>query len=380
MEKSQVQDEPQAYLRYLIDQYYCKLKTAIDSQTVIFKGLTPEVGFENIQAEQIKILNNISYESEVYEKLPIEILINYAEGKTAAAGHYSKLISEYAMTHNKIEMEPVGIEPAQLPKICDGKETLIISNPALSTLVLTSTDLLIEISRRLKRNLVLLIWPQPNPVQGIWEGFSALEKEEGKILFKWALGNYRYWNIRLFNTLQRPVEVELKWSAQSLSGAGKFIASCNGEVTNSELHGNINFYLKTILHPGVNNLEFNFTGQSIVPGNNDDRLLAFRIINFSCYIDNSMTDQLSLYNGSYFPPMLNDDFIRRQLHKNGFFDVNVKAYSNHGFSIINLPGSRYHHIISVGGTYKKNESNNEKIPEEAIIIYRACRLRRKDSL
>jgi hypothetical protein len=359
-----------------------ELKYSMDTQRVIAEGLTPANGLESIQAELIGLLTDRNFETESYNQLPIEILTGYAEGKTVAAAHYAHLISDYAMAHNMTVIEPVGIDPTRLPGVCQGKETLIVSNPALSALILISPALLTEISRRLSRNLVLSVWASPCPLQAVWEGFSIVEKEEGKGFFRWAEGGRGLWRIRLFNALLRPVEAELKWSSEAFCGNGELIVSCCGETKKHELNSKVNFSLKVILRPGANNLEFNFFGPAKSPENStDNRLLAFRVIDFSCYIDGVLTEQEPLYNGS--PQLLNDDFIRRQLHKSGFFDVKAKAFSNHGFNITKLPDSQYNFPICTlyeRGDYLIEKSETREFPKKAITLYSAYRLRRTECL
>ena len=359
-----------------------EIEYTMNVQKIINAGLPVSRGMENIQAEYINLLNDKNYETEAYDRLPIEILTNYAEGKTVAAAHYSKLISEYADANKKLEIETAGIEPSILPDVCKGKDTLIIANPALSALLLASPDFLMEISRTINRNLVLSVWTSIFPIHAIWDGFGFVEKEEGKGFFKWAEGRNGNWQIRIFNSLNNSVKTELTWSSESLLGTVELTASCCGKTVTAKLNGDIKFKLNVILRPGVNTLNFFLGGGAARPeGNAAYRWLAFRVIDFTCQAERQTINQELLYTNSR-QALLGDDYIRRQLHKNGFYDIQANAYSNHGFNIIKLPDSRYNYMLMAAehGNYSIDDSEQPEIPHGAITLYSAYRLRKTDSL
>jgi hypothetical protein len=354
------------------------LSYLMDVQRIINKGLTPTYGLESIQAELISLLNDKTDEFEAYNQLPIEHLVKYAEGKTIAAAYYSNLISDYTVDRKLNVIEAAGIEPALLPNICQGKDTLIIANPALSALVLTSPILLREIAQKLNRNLVLVVHAASYPISVIWGGFSFIENEEDNI-YKWAQGGLGNWRIRIYNNLSRPVEAKLKWVSDSLCDTGELTASCCGKTINVDLcnHEEVNFIV--ILQPGGNNLNFNFSGQAKLP-EQDKRILAFRIINFSCNIDDMNIDQDYLYNKNniqYNISFLSDDYIRQTLHQNGFYDVTSTAYANHGFSSREVEKTRYKYPFEY---LIVNRAERYSIAPNEIVCYNAYRLRRTDTL
>ena len=355
-----------------------EIETFMNVYQISNAGLSPANCLENIQVECLYLLNDKNYEIEAYNRLPIEILAGYAEGKTIAVAHYSKLISEYAATNNMLKIDAARIELSRLPDICQGKDTLIISNPALSALVVTNPNLIMEISRRLKRNLVLSVWSSTCPIHAIWEGFGGVEKEEGKGYFKWAEGRNCNWQIRLFSSLYNSVKAELGWSSESFLGMGELTASCCGKTIKAELNSNVKLKLNIILHPGVNILNFFWRGGVAWPeGTNAYRLLAFRVIDFTCQTEGVTINQELLYTNSRHE-LLGDNYIRRQLHKNGFYDIRAKAYSNHGFNEIMLPDSRFNYsMISESGEYFIKETESpEYRSHDVITLYSACRLRR----
>jgi hypothetical protein len=347
------------------------LSSLVDVQRIIGKDLSPSYGLESVQAELISILNDKTIEFESYNQIPIEHLVKYAEGKTVAAAYYSQLISNYASDMKLAEIEAAGIEPAQLPQICSGKDTLIIANPTLAALVLISPVLLREIAQKLNRNLVLVVHASSCPISIVWVGFSVIENEEGKGIFRWAQGGHGNWRIRIYNNLLRPVEAKFKWFSDSLCGIGELIASCQGKIVSVELTDYMEVNFNVILQPGGNNIDFVFTGPAKSPGQGK-RILAFRIINFSCNIDDMDIDQKYLYN-NFNISFLSDDYIRRALHQNGFYDVTSTAYANHGMSKRELQKTRYEYPFDyrvVGG------SEVYTIGPDEIVCYNAYRLRK----
>ena len=211
---------------------------------------------EKIRSKFVNSLNDKTDEFESYNKLPIETLSRFAAGKTVASGYYSKLISDYAAANNLPEIEAADIDFSRLPDVCHGKDTLIIANPALSALLITTPALLLETAQNLNRNLILVVWAyNRRKTTGIHQRSISLCKDH------------------------------------------------------------------------------------------------------------------KLY--------LNDNFIRRMLHQNGFYDVSSIAYANHGLSRREIAKTRYEypsafHIV---------DSADECIiyPDE-IMCYCAYRLRRTDSL
>jgi hypothetical protein len=353
------------------------MKRFLDIQRILNRSLPPASGLENIQAELISYLDDKNDEFYAYNKLPIEHIINYVDGNTVFATHYSWLISEYAEANNLTGIEAIGISPAQLPEICQGKDTLIITNPALAALILVSPNLLSEVAQKLKRNLVLAVRSAPRPVRILWEGFFDKEHEKDERLFRWAEGGKDNWRIYIFNLKTTPVIAELKWSAESLCGIGELTASCRNETISTELNSLVEFKLNVTLQPGNNELHFNFSGQSQSSNASDIRILAFRIINFSYRIDNMdiSTDEDFIHEDNKL--LLTDNFIRHTLHINGFYDVTATAYANHGISRRELEKTKYEYPFS----YRIVSSfENNAIERDDIVCYKAYRLSRTENI
>jgi hypothetical protein len=359
------------------------LKYVLDVQRVLDKNLFPAFGFERLKAELIQSLVQKSDEFAMYDKMPIEHISGYANGKTVAVAHYSWLISEYAITNNLTEIEAVGIEPARLTDVCREKDTLIISNPALSALILLNPDLLSEIAQKLRQNLTLIIRAAPNPVRVLWEGFYDTEREIDEKLFRWRWAEGNKDNcICLINLKTTQVTAELNWLAESLCGTGELAANCCGETVKAELNSCKDFKLSVTLNPGYNELTFSFSGPSKSPGTGDKRNLAFRIIDFSCRVDgiNVAADfihedkVLSVAAGSIHEDklLLADDFILRTLHNSGFYDVTSTAYANHGISKRGLKKTRYTYPYPYN--YRIVSSSEDTIERDDIVCYNACRL------
>ena len=343
-------------------------------QSIIDSGLYPTVGFERLHADLIQLLNDKTDEFEAYNQFTIEQIAGYAEGKTVVAAHYSKLISDYASKNDLLEIEAAGIEPVLLPDICKEKDTLIIANPALSALILTSPLLLAEITQKLSRNLVLLVRYVFYPVYVTWEGFSFVEKEERKGIFRWAEDKRNHWCIQFTNVLAKPIEVKLHWYSDSLRGKGKLTASCCGKTINAELNKYVELNMNVTLLPGANNLDFIFSEPAEEVSNLDKRILAFRVVNLSCNINKKNLDQDIIYNKN---DLSSDEYIRSTLHQNGFYDVISTAYTNHGISKRELVSTRYkypsdYRVISKAEKYA--------IEGDEIICYKACRLRQTDNI
>lgn len=352
------------------------LKYDLDVQCIIGKDMVPSPGFESVQAGLIERLPKKSDEFVAYNRLPIEHLIGYADGKTVIAAHYAGLFSEYASANEIPGIEPVGVEPAQLLEACLGKDTLIIANPTLSALVLTSPSLLRDLSKKLSRNLVLPVWVSPYPIYVNWEGFSIAEQEE-QGTFRWALGRHSAWNIHLLSGLSNPAHATLRWRSEALDNAGEFSASCCGETVQAELNRPTDFELNVLLQPGDNMLSLAFSGTSRAP-ENDRRTLAFRIVNFSCYIEGEDVLADFLYKGNEL--LLSDNYIRRALHQHGFYDVTSVASAHHGLSRRELTKSRYRYVA--GAIQTRIVSSCEVLaPSDAeIVCYHAYRLRRTEDL
>ena len=335
----------------------------------------PEKNIISIQAELLTFLSNKQNEFDIYNYLPIEELINYAEGKTIVAAHYSNIIINCALDKNISDIYPAGIEPALLPDICKDKDTLIIANPALSALVISSPLLLNEISNKINRNLVLVIRAIPNQIEVIWDDFFELEFENEKDEFRWANGKKNIWSIKILNACGKPIEVNLNWFSESISNDGELIANCNGIKIKLELKKSMFFSMNVKLETGINELLFEYFGIKKIPSINDNRILAFRIINFSCIYKG-----LNLYSNFEHQGeniIISDSFIRNKLHRNGFYDVESIAYANHGMSKRELVKTRYEYP----GNYSVAGSNKKDLIEfNEVVCYRACRLRKTDRL
>ena len=359
-----------------------------DVQRIINKGLFPACGMEGIQADLITFLNDKTDEFDAYNKIPIEEVIKYVDGKTVIASHYSQLISDYVKENQIIQVEAVDIEPVFLSDLCCDKDTLIITNPALSALILASPEMLSEISQRLNRNLVLVVRVSTYPISAIiWDGFSFYEEDNENRKFKWAQGGRGIWRIKLTNALARTIDVNFNWFSDSICNRGMLTAACNGKTISYELNGLIKFNLNVTLRPGVNNIDFLFYGPSIIP-ENDKRILAFRIIDFSCnfnilnndkkfinkiFDDNIEQECLKITNNNAFLP---DDYIRQILHQNGFYDVSSFAYANHGMSKREMAKTRYEFPLNYQII---NDTEKNYIEPDEIMCYIACRLRKNEN-
>jgi len=273
------------------------------------------------------------------------------------------------------EIEAVGIEPALLPDICQEKDTLIIANPALSALILTSPLLLMEIAQKLSRNLILLVRYVFYPVCVTWDGFS-----EGKGIFRWAQGNGSYWRIQILNTLANSIEAKLHWYSDSFCGKGKLTANCLGKTVSAELDNYVEFSMNVTLQPGSNNLDFIFSGPVEKASELDTRVLAFRIYNLSCNIEGRNIEQDIIYNKNNVLFSLPDEYIRWTLHHNGFYDVSATAFANHGLSRREFGKTRYEYPYEYPNEYRFIDNKESAIICDEIISYNACRFRRTDIL
>jgi len=361
-----------------INKIFDNLNHTNNIQRIIDKRILPVNNLEEIQAELITHLNDKDDEFDMYNKLPIENLVSYVEGRTITAAHYSQLFNKYVNKKEVSVVEAVGIEPSLLPDACYDKDTLIISNPTLAALVLVSHSLLNEISKNIKQKLILVLRPQSLPIQNIiWEGFSYEEFIDNKRSFRWAQENNGFWRIKLFNTLELPINVSLKWLSYSLCGTGQLEVFCCGEKVNAELDKYVEFRLDVILQPGNNYIDFNFSGSVKTPSDSDDRILAFAVVDFSCLYNNINMNSNIVFNDNNM--LLSDKYIRATLHKYGFYDINSTVYANHGMYKHELKKTRYQYISGTSIYRVINQDDKYVLKSDEIICYNACRFRCTDN-
>lgn len=127
-------------------------------------GLVPAKGMEAVQADCLVALPDRLDEFNAYEKLPVEKLVEFADGKTVIATHYPEVFKQTAENKGLFDIQAVGVSPTKLYDAVRGANTLIVANPALSALLVTTPTLLAEITRLLDRRLILAIHPNHDVV------------------------------------------------------------------------------------------------------------------------------------------------------------------------------------------------------------------------
>ncbi|MBO9608373.1 MAG: hypothetical protein J7639_20630, partial [Paenibacillaceae bacterium] len=173
------------------------------SKLIIAKEqILPEKGLENRQAHLIMRLSDKSNEFAAYNQLPIETLISYADGKTAVSCHYINVFNSFAK-ENGIEICDGGMIAAELPMRLAGTDTLIVSNPVMSALILSTPSLLAELARKLSKRLILAVRVSNEIISTTWDGFSEVEETER--IYRWAEGSSRTARIQLNNSTNEPV-------------------------------------------------------------------------------------------------------------------------------------------------------------------------------
>lgn len=131
-------------------------------------GLVPAKGMEAVQADCLVALPDRLDEFNAYEKLPVEKLVEFADGKTVIATHYPEVFKQTAENKGLSDIQAVGVSPTKLYDAVRGANTLIVANPALSALLVTTPTLLAEITRLLDRRLILAIHPNHDVVNDVF--------------------------------------------------------------------------------------------------------------------------------------------------------------------------------------------------------------------
>ncbi len=358
-----------------IDNSISHLKKSFlrDLETINIKqhNLKPILGSESTQSNLISSINNKDEEYDSYNILPIEALYALVEDKTAVIGHYSNIFNNYANINNLPEVKAVKPNITTLIEDVTGVDNIIISNINLSSLILLSQELLFEMGQKIKGNLYLPVRTSKDPICVVWEeGFSISEKHD-ETYFRWAEGDSKKALIKLYNTNLFSVEAEINFTSYALCGKGYLYIRGSFDQQCYDLSNPTNINIKFIVHPGENSIFFDFHGDIVIPGV-DKRKLSFNISNLNCRVQGNEISQTAL-NCTY-PVYLNDDYIRKTLHKSGFYEVSAKVYRNHGFFSKDLPISKY---LYPDGYQIQGQVSDYYESNDEITLYRAYRLENK---
>lgn len=348
------------------------LSFQLHEMIIIHTGLVPTIGLEALQAKLTMKLLDAKDEFIIYDQLPIEKIACYVQEKAMLVGYYAGILKDYLSNTSIVDIKTTDVYfPAKLPSLAKGMDTLIVLNPSLSVLLLSSPSLLLDTAHSIKKKLVLLVRTSPEVITAIWDGFSDVEESDWGI-YRWMEGYTKVATVKLYNTTGSIIETKISWDVISLCGYGRLDVSCGIDNLSTEISDDpIKMVLRSVLLPGENTLRFAYYGEARKPSG-DKRILSIAINNLRLEITGgNIVSPANLYYDEIPATWVDDRFVRAVLHQNGFFDVKARLYANHGFFEMERGTTRYN--------FENNycyisESNRPDFPLGAVTVYEAYRL------
>lgn len=379
------------YSKYMFN--YCNsMKESILSLGCSIQGLIAMPNYEEELLETILKMKSQSGELNLYDDISKCELLNYLDKKNnIVIGNTMPLI----INNNDIEKKiKKGINPIEMYSKLNNvynldvdlihNENILITNTHFANMLILSKGLLQNIATIVSNSIIMPFCIPTKPVTIVWmDGFGLWEKND-KFNFRWADSQSGIAILKIINSTEKNMDITFEWTSWILTDKkAKVMINATNFNEILDIHNNKKFSIKLIIPPGRSNIEFQFIGECIKPSG-DERYLNFSINDFTAI--NNENDTIINGDEAYYLDYSNskhidnfyvgDYFIRKQLHKNGFYEVYGTAYFNHGFFSMPLSVTRYLHRDSFY-VYKQNldvfsEAENKGI-DFITVIYVAKR-------
>lgn len=325
------------------------------------------------------------------EKLISEGVINSCN-TINILGHYSSAIGEELIGHQVYCYQPASIEriilsdgqsenlqliyPYDLKESMPKVDSIISLNTALSKIIIDNYEEN-PLTSRISDSLVMIVQNegQDQDIVVTWgNGFSALEKSEVGIYYRWYTGKDNNAKIYLDNKSNLKIKTVISFYLDTLDVKSIIEVRINNEekvLSMDSLSQKIS--IEVNLTPGINILKINYFGEYIQP-NMNARKLKFCISDLNIeYGDQTLLQGLYAHenllsnNNPYND--IGDEEIREVLHANGFFEIESYYYDEATEQIISIDKSRY---LEPSCSYYFVEKK-ENVPSKEPRIYIARR-------
>lgn len=314
------------------------------------------------------------YEYNILKKININIFLEklISEGVINSyntiniLGHYSSAIGEELIGHQVCCYQPASIEkvilsdrqcrnvqliyPYALKESMSKVDSIISLNVALSKIIIDNYEEN-PLTNRISDSLVMVVQnedqDQDQDIVVTWgKGFSALEKSEVGIYYRWYTGEDNTAEIYLDNKSNFKLKTVISFYLDTLDAKSTIEVVINNEekvISMDSLSQKI--FVEVSLIPGINILKINYFGRYIQP-NSNARKLKFCISDLNIknreqtlsqglYAHENLLSDKNPYND------ISDEKIREVLHANGFFEIENYYYDEVTEQIISIDKSRY---------------------------------------
>lgn len=340
------------------------------------------------------------YEYSTLKKININVLLEklISEGvinlynTISILGHYSSAIGEELIDHQVYCYQPVSIEkiilsdrqsknlqliyPYALKESMPKVDSIISLNTALSKIIIDNYEEN-PLTSKISDSLVMIVQneEQDQDMVVTWgNGFSALEKSEVGIYYRWYTGKDNNAKIYLDNKTNLKIRAVISFYLDVLDANSMIEIVINNQekmISMDSLSQKTS--VEVTLIPGINILKINYFGKYVQP-NINARKLKFCISDLNIkHKDQTLSQGLLahenlLSNRNPYNDM-DDEKIREILHANGFFEIENYYYDEATEQIISINKSRY---LEPSRSYYFTEKK-ESIPSREPKIYIARR-------
>ncbi|PNV62615.1 hypothetical protein C0033_08640 [Clostridium sp. chh4-2] len=170
---------------------------------------------------------------------------------------------------------------------------------------------------------------------------------------RWMKGNTSKAGIHIINHSESGKHVSITFTLSSLAIGSAVILGFSGQENTLVFKDTLcPVYMDLWLNPGYNEITFTYFGSKIVPPGDWSRAVEISVTDFqleehsdspAVYCKKSAYDLCEDELGSgYYPFLLTDPYIRSQLHKNGYFQVeSYRLFST--YAVQKCAVTRYYH-------------------------------------
>ncbi|MBS6642257.1 MAG: DUF4214 domain-containing protein [Clostridiaceae bacterium] len=236
------------------------------------------------------------------------------------------------------------------------KNNFFITSPGTIYQLLT-TNSLEKFARKTQDYFVFTMPVLPavyNSLSVVWDTqWDNYEVRASGSYERWMRGNTKKAGIHIINNSDNEKHVTIAFTLSSLDIGSSVILEYAGQKNVLVFHNtlcpvSINLWLNT----GNNDITFTYFGSKITPPGDWSRAVKFSVIDFNikelsassaAHCRKAAYDLCEAELGSgYYPFILTDPFIRSQLHRNGFFQIEAyRIFST--YAVQKCAVTRYYH-------------------------------------
>lgn len=307
------------------------------------------------------------------------------EGGCSSVGQFAEALAPSHCNMQNLEQ----FTPDSSCKTWPVSDSYFVTSPSIIYELLTGGRLL-EFARCVKDRFIFTMPSLPlaaKEITAIWgPQWSDIEVPLFGSCNRWFHGDESHGSLMVYNNSCSYRKIKVRCILLSLEENAEILFKTGTQYKRySFTFPEIPFEEELYLKPGYNEFPFIYIGHGVIPVSLRAQLLKFAVNRLSIedlqngciFTDENVYSITSPRHGfGYYPYLLSDTFVRSQLHKHGFFQVEATFVSN-SYHSEPLDTTRYYYRndeINHNGYYMYTQGNSPILEQKSgVIVYTAQR-------